>query len=425
MIAWSKQLFLTARPHRLAGRINRWPIVRIFLAALFISPAGLLPAQENLMNVYKSGPIHLEQDPEFGNNTDWKNLFYHRVCDLTVAPDGSLFIASSRQHKIFKFDPDGNLIKSFGQKGKGPGDFNMPGDLSVLDGKLLVVGEYALEHRISFFDLEGNFKKVLKTSHPPSSPVALQDGKIAYISHRYRGEGPTDRVIIESVVIRDINSEEEAKVAEFTFTRASIKLRKGRLGFGDYTSGKAFIASSKEGNLMVGNSLRPFIDVYSPGGTKISTFQLDMEPIPVTKRMISEYKKFHIDQFSRQSPLPKEQTQDMMKQLKKASWDHMFEENLPSYWEILVDEEGNLLVFKRKDCLEDCPIYIQVYSPGGKFICETELIEGPFNLTVDSRIKNMCFTSQGLIAMVEVKDAAEFELRVIKVRLTNPEIPID
>ena len=104
----------------------------------------------------------------------------------------------------------------------------------------------------------------------------------------------------------------------------------------------------------------------------------------------------------------------------------MFEETLPVYLKFLVDEEGNLLVFRRTECLgEDCPLFVQVYSSGGEFICETELVEGSFNLTVDSRIKNMCFTDLGLIAMVEVKDAPEFELRVIRVRLTNPEIPID
>ena len=111
----------------------------------------------------------------------------------------------------------------------------------------------------------------------------------------------------------------------------------------------------------------------------------------------------------------KELQEKVMKQLKKASWDHMFGEHLSLYREILVDEEGNLLVFRRTNCLKDCQIFIQVYSSRGEFICETELVEGPFRLAVNPRIKNMCFTSQGLFAMVEVKDAAEFELRLIKV----------
>lgn len=102
--------------------------------------------------------------------------------------------------------------------------------------------------------------------------------------------------------------------------------------------------------------------------------------------------------------------------MKKASWDHRFRETLPFYLKILVDEEGNLLVIRRTDCQgEDCPTCVQVYSPDGKYVCETGLEGGPFNLTVDSRIKNMCFISRWLTAMVEVKDAVEFEIRVIKV----------
>jgi hypothetical protein len=390
-------------------------ILFFYLGFLFVLGAGLLAGQKDLLNAYKSGPILLEQDPEFGKNTDWKNLFYHLFCDITAAPDGSLFIASSRQHKIFKFDPNGNLITSFGQKGQGPGDFNMPGDLSVLDGKLLVVGEYALSHKLSLIDLDGNVYKVLKTSRPPYRPIALRDGKIAYIVHNYRGEGPTDRKKIESVVIRDIESDDEIKVAEFTFNMASLRIGQMSYGFGESTSGSFFIASSNDGNLIVGNSLYPFFDIFSPDGSKISTIPLNMEPIPVTKKLISEYKKYHIDQMSQNSRSSQDRFQETLKQFKKASWDHMFAENLPVYRDVLVDAEGNLIVFRKTDCLGDCPILIQVYSPRGDFVCETELIEGNFGLTVDPRIQNMCFTSQGLIAMVEVKDAAEFELRVIKV----------
>jgi hypothetical protein len=382
---------------------------------MFIVVAVFLSGKTDLLNVYKSGPIRLDQDPEFGKNTDWNSLFYHRFCDLAVAPDGSIFIASSRQHKIFKFDPDGSLINSFGQEGQGPGDFNMPGDLSVLDGKFLVVGDNPRWQRISLFDLKGNFKNILKTGRPPYRPVALREGKIAYIVHNYRGEGQSDRKKIESVIIRDVNSDQEVKVAEFTFNMASLKVGQGSISFGDATSGDFFIASSYKGDLIVGNSLNPFLDVYSPEGSKISTIPLNTKPIPVTKQWINDYKKYHIDRLGLNSRLSQDQIQDMQKRLKKASWDHLFSENLPLYRDILVDLEGNILIFTKTDCLADCPIVLQVYSSKGDFICETELVEGPFSLTVDSRIKNMCFTSSGLIAMVEVKDAAEFELRVIKV----------
>jgi hypothetical protein len=388
---------------------------RILLGIFLCLCAGLVAGQEDVLDAYRSGPIRLEPDAEFGKDTDWNALFYHRFCDMTTAPDGSIFIASSRQHKIFKFDPDGTLIKSFGRKGQGPGDFNMPGDLSILDDRLLVVGEYALGHRISLFDLEGKFQKILKTRRPPYRPIALRDGRIAYIVASYRRDGPSNTKNISSVVIRDINSDRVIKVAEFEFNSASLRIGQSSYSFGGgATNGRALIASSKDGDLIVGNSLNPFFEVFSPEGAKLSTIPLNMEPIPVTKQLIDGFKKYHLAQLRSESN-SQDQDQERLKLLRKASWDHMFGANLPLYREIMMDTEGNLIVFAATDCWGDCPKLFQVYSPEGEFVCDTEVIEGAFWLTIDPRIQNMCFTRQGLIAMVVVKDAEEFELRVIKV----------
>jgi hypothetical protein len=61
-----------------------------------------------------------------------------------------------------------------------------------------------------------------------------------------------------------------------------------------------------------------------------------------------------------------------------------------------------------------------VYSPEGKFVCEAEILEGAFSLAVDNRIKNMSFGGGGLLAMVEVKDAEDPELRLIRVNHRRP-----
>ena len=256
----------------------------------------------------------------------------------------------------------------------------------------------------------------MKTRRPPYRPIALRDGRIAYVVKNYRQEGGGRTKIISSVVIRDIYSDRQTQVAEFTFNSASLRIGQGSYSFGgSKTNGETSIAATKEGNLIVGNSLRPFFEVFSPEGAKLSTIPLNMEPIPVTKHLIGEFKKYHIDRMRGNSSSSQDQNQERLKQLRKASWDHMFGDNLPLYRELLVDAEGNLIVFAETDCLGDCPKLIQVYSSGGEFVCDSELIEGPFALTIDPRIRNMCFTRQGLIAMVEVKDAEEFELRLIKV----------
>ena len=386
----------------------------VVLSPAFLS-SGPPSGQSSLTDIYKAGPIRLDADPEFGKDTKWNLLFFNPFCNLAVASDGRLFIADSREHKVFKFDKQGHFIKSFGQKGQGPGDLTVPMRISFLDGKYLVVGEYALANRISLFDLDGKFNRILTTRRSIYRPVALRDGKVAYLSFAFRGHGASEKKI-ESVVIRSIDGPDETTVAERTFGTGMIMVGpQSSISFGDHPTGSLFVAATKEGNLIVGSSLETHLEVYSPDGAKLSTIDLGLEPVPVTKDYIKRYKDLEVGQMKRDPRYAQGQMKESLKKMEDASFDHLFTDHLPLYREILVDAEGNILVFKKTECLGECPIFMRVYSPEGKFICETEIQEGRFGLTVDPRMKNMIFGRDGLVAMVEVKDAEEFELRVIRV----------
>jgi len=384
-----------------------------------LSPAfpssGPPPGQSPLLDVYKAGPIRLDADPEFGKDTKWNLLFFNLFCNLAAASDGCLFIADSRENKVFKFDKQGNFIKTFGQKGQGPGDLTAPMRLSSLDGKYLVVGEYALANRISLFDLDGKFNRILTTRRSVYRPVALRDGKVAYLSFAFRGDGASEKKI-ESVVIRSIDGPNETTVAERTFGTGMIMVGpQSSMSFGPETTGSIFLAATKEGNLVAGSSLETHLEVYSPDGVKLSTIDLGLEPVPVTKEIIKQYKDHQIGELKRDSRYAQGPMRESLKKMEDASFDHLFADRLPLYREVLVDAEGNILVFRKTECLGDCPVLVRVYSPEGRFVCETEIQEGRFGLTVDPRQKNMVFGRDGLIAMVEVKDAEDFELRVIRV----------
>lgn len=84
---------------------------------------------------------------------------------LAVAPDGSVYVADSRNHRIQKFDAQGALIKSFGSFGSleqntaQAGAFNEPWGLAVApDGSVYVADTW--NHRIQKFDKDGNFIKM-------------------------------------------------------------------------------------------------------------------------------------------------------------------------------------------------------------------------------------------------------------------------
>lgn len=371
----------------------------------------------DLIDVYRSGPIILKNAPGFGERTDWPTQFYDTFTYITAAPDGSIFAASSRQHTIFKFDSKGTLVKSFGQKGQGPGDFNNPSKLSILDGKYLVVGEYALNRRISLFDLDGNFVKLLKTENSVYNPTALRDGKVAYLGIAHEELDRQNPIQIQTVYIKDIDTQQEKKVHSYRTTSSSIQLKQGgSITFGGDSRGWTYLIRTKEGNLAVGISIESHVTVYSPDGLRLSEFSLRGEPIPVTKSIIQRYKEIQLQAMKQNPNYQKGPMKEILKEVEKASFDNFFSDHLPFYSKLLTDEDGNFLMFCSGDCFVECPILIEVYTPEGEFVCKTEIKPGEYQLIIDRHREHICFTKSGLIALVQPKnDEYDFHLKMIKV----------
>ena len=87
---------------------------------------------------------------------------------ISFAPDGSLYVADSRNHRIEHFDADGKVIKVFGAfgdntNGKAPGGtLNEPWGVAVgPDGSVYVSDTW--NHRVQKFDANGTFIKMWGT----------------------------------------------------------------------------------------------------------------------------------------------------------------------------------------------------------------------------------------------------------------------
>lgn len=374
----------------------------------------------DLASFYRKGEIRLDPDPGYGTATNWDDLAFHPLDDMTVAPDGAVFIASSRAHSVFKFDRSGRFTKKFGQKGQGPGDFTYPGDLSILDGKYLVVGEYALNHRISLFDLEGRFVKLLKTKNSVFRVVSLREGKIAYkaVSSQAVKDDNTEWTRIVSVYVMDTTTGSEIEAARFTYSQTNLRMKSGYIFSLADAAGDAIIAGTDEGNLLVGSTLEPVLDVYSPSGEKICSIKLNMTAQAATRKNIEQYKDSVLKEMeSSERTRTNTNYRAFLQKLKNLSFAPIFKKWIPIFNEIAVDSEGNILVFRRTDCFGDCPVVFQAYTSEGAFIGEAKLTAGQFDLKINPRAKNLCFTSSGIFAMLPLKGTDEACIRLIKADL--------
>jgi len=365
----------------------------------------------SLLDFYKKGRIKLEADPNFGQQTAQSEPLYDTRCDFLRAPNGSLFIASTTEHCIYRYSPEGKFIGRYGQEGRGPGDLHFPGDLSVLDGRYLVIGEYATSRRVSLFDLEGNFVKLLKTNRSAFTTVALRDKKIAFTTYEY---GPMKNGIQEFttiIIIKDVETGEEAAIDEYRTQRKFI--RSG--GGGSYMvmgSGEMILTPTKDGNLLVGVTVSDELKIYSPQGKLLRSFQLRMEPVQVTRNYIQRYKDSRIQDMKDRGV-----RQSLIDAIEKTPYEDMFGKYLPHFKEVLVDSEGNILICKITDCIGDCNEVFQVYSSEGEYICEVTIDCGIYEVTIDRRFKNIIFADGAVYGLFPLKEDEESALQLIRVKL--------
>ena len=94
---------------------------------------------------------------------------FYQPTDVTWGADGSIYVSDGYGNsRIAKFSKDGNLVKHWGERGTGPGEFNTPHSIvSDANGNLYVADR--ANSRIQVFDGDGNFKQEFRIGGPPWS----------------------------------------------------------------------------------------------------------------------------------------------------------------------------------------------------------------------------------------------------------------
>jgi DNA-binding beta-propeller fold protein YncE len=124
---------------------------------------GALPAQTETVQTdpYEGKYIELIPDKVFGT-TGYEEGRLNAVRDIAIAPDGTIYVADSQNHRVQAFSAEGVFIRSWGtyapvDSGNAPGGtFNEPWGIAVgPDGAVYVADTW--NHRIQKFSADGAF----------------------------------------------------------------------------------------------------------------------------------------------------------------------------------------------------------------------------------------------------------------------------
>jgi len=141
------------------GRLDVWEFAKGFRrfaspTGIALGPAGrVFVADADLRQVYSldaqgNGALVIDSPMlERPNGLAWD------------AREGLLYVADTQAHQIKVFDMTGRLVRTIGQRGEGPGEFNFPTFLA-LSGERLVVSD-TMNARVQVIPLNGEGKPML------------------------------------------------------------------------------------------------------------------------------------------------------------------------------------------------------------------------------------------------------------------------
>src|SRR5688572_17985003 len=92
---------------------------------------------------------------------------FHRCTHTALSPKGEIYVSDGYGNsKVHKYSPDGKLIKSWGEPGTDPGQFNIVHNIVTDDDGWVYVADRE-NHRVQVFDGNGKYEAQWHDLHRP------------------------------------------------------------------------------------------------------------------------------------------------------------------------------------------------------------------------------------------------------------------
>lgn len=147
-------------------------LVREIGLGLFTTPHGLFvdkkgdiwttdQSTHQVIKFDKTGDIKLILGRRNSPGSGWYDngyqlLLLNAPSDVALDSKGNIYVADGGNFRMIKFDPDGNFVKAWGEKGKEPGNFNFPHSIHIDHQDTLYITDRQ-NARIQLFDSQGKF----------------------------------------------------------------------------------------------------------------------------------------------------------------------------------------------------------------------------------------------------------------------------
>lgn len=336
-------------------------ILVFFLAVLIFSPLKAAEIQvktiegaQIIKNPKKPAPpkgalikMIIEEDFTIGEGESEEDMF-SEITSVAVDNDGYIYILDRKEKKVKVFDSKGKFVRKFGEQGQGPGEMNMPIFVQITPNNELVV-EDAVNRKLMFFSLEGEFLESLSTAKAAGLVAILIDSKGNLIG---QAVVPAEKKLIREVKKYDKDLNPLFTIDSLDFT----SLIEGKIN--PYRLGSYYVLG-REDNIIYGYPEEYEIRIFNPEGKLIRKILKEYDPVKITKEDQEE--------FMARLPAQAAAIKDRIE----------FPKSFPAYQSFSRDDKGRIFVRTFEKGKKEREYFFDVFDEEGIYIAKVLLDVDP------------------------------------------------
>lgn len=254
------------------------------------------------VSIADSAGVHLvtSRQPAWTPGTEWKlggqptlqigggvadtSILTGPVAGAFRLPDGRIVVADRGAHALRWFASDGSVLHTSGRDGEGPGEFRWMSQLLQVGDSIAVFDPQL--HRLSIFDGNGNFGRLISFAGNGNAPLSLEPigrlstGRWIATERTVHTTGEASGPVRDSTWIWIVGPDGRAdsRIASLHGNDVLIASGEGFLGVLPAPFGRTTTVRSHDGALWVGTADSYRIDALDLQGRLIASIRLDQRP---------------------------------------------------------------------------------------------------------------------------------------------------
>ncbi|MDH5706622.1 MAG: 6-bladed beta-propeller [Candidatus Aminicenantes bacterium] len=296
--------------------------------------------------MYGEAVFSLEEDLTLEKKEGSEEYLFERVRNIDVDKNDNIYVLDYKAVQIRIFDKNGELIRTFGSKGQGPGEMQYPFFMQITSKEEVMVFD-PLTRRLLFFSMEGKYLRQTSTARieNPMHPIKLDSrGELIALLVPPPPMGGEELKKFDSNLdlLMMISKGEE----DDSYLRRETRAMEPSL----------YCVVIQNDNIVWGNSKRYEVHILNPEGRLIRKIIKDYEPVNVTEEDQKRYKE-------RLSRIP------------NFGFKIIFPKYFPAFRDISVDEKGRIFLgtYERVENKENF-FYFDIFDSEGKYIAKVPML---------------------------------------------------